>query len=291
MTTTRIVRAACPHDCPDTCAMLVTVEKGRVVRIAGDPAHPPTGGVLCTKVARYAERTYHPERLLYPQKRIGRKGQGKFVRISWDEALAVVSEHLREIAARDPQRILPYSYAGTMGYVQGESMAARFFHRLGASRLERTICISAGAAGIKYTYGGGLGMDVDFADEARLILIWGGNPITSSLHYWMRVQEAKRRGARLIAIDPYRSLTAEKCHQHIAPRPGTDSALALGLMHVLIREDLLDHDYIDRYTLGFAALSERALDYPPERVAQICGIPAWEVVDLAIAYGSGKSVV
>ena len=266
--------------------MFVTVENGRAVRIAGDPAHPPTHGVLCTKVARYAERTYHPERLLFPQKRIGPKGQGKFARIGWDEALGIIATRLSEIAARDPQRILPYSYAGTMGYVQGESMAARFFHRLGASRLERTICISAGTAGIKYTYGGGLGFDMDFADEAKLILIWGGNPVTSNLHYWMRVQDAKRRGARLVAIDPYRSLTAEKCHQHIALRPGTDSALALGLMHVLIREDLLDHDYIDRHTLGFAQLSGRAQEYPPERVAQICGIAGREVVDLAIAYGS-----
>ena len=266
--------------------MLVTVEDGRVVRVAGDPAHPPTAGVLCTKVARYAERTYHPQRLLYPQKRIARKGQGQFVRIGWDEALAIVSERLSEIAARDPARILPYSYAGTMGYVQGESMAARFFNRLGASRLERTICVSAGAAGIKYTNGGGMGMDVDYADEARLILIWGGNPITSSLHFWMRAQEAKRRGARLIAIDPYRSESAEKCHQHVALRPGTDAALALGLMHVLMREDLLDHDYIERHTLGFAALAERAQDFAPEKVAGICGISAQEVVDLAITYGS-----
>lgn len=289
MTTTSIVRAACPHDCPDTCAMLVTVADGRVVNIAGDPDHPPTAGVLCTKVARYAERTYHAERLLYPQKRIGKKGQGQFVRIGWDEAIGIVGERLLAIAAHDPTRILPYSYAGTMGYVQGESMAARFFNRLGASRLERTICISAGTAGMKHTYGGGLGMDVDFADEARLILIWGGNPVTSNLHFWMRAQEAKRRGARLIAIDPYRSETAEKCQQHIALRPGTDSALALGMMHVLIREDLLDHGYIEHHTLGFRELSERALEFTPAKVAGICGITAQEVTALAIAYGTAAA--
>ncbi len=266
--------------------MLVTVADGRVVKIAGDPDHPPTAGVLCTKVARYAERTYHPERLHYPQKRVGKKGQGKFVRIDWDEAIEIIGERLSKIAAQDPARILPYSYAGTMGYVQGESMAMRFFHRLGTSRLERTICISAGTAGMKHTYGGGLGLDMDYADEARLILIWGGNPITSSLHFWMRAQEAKRRGAKLVAIDPYRSLTAEKCQQHIALRPGTDSALALGLMHVLIREDLLDHDYIERHTLGFGELSERAREFTPERVARICGIEAQEVTDLALAFGT-----
>ncbi len=283
---TRTVRAACPHDCPDTCAMLVTVEGGRAIGVRGDPAHPPTGGVLCTKVARYTERTYHPGRLLHPLKRLGRKGEGRFQRIGWEEALDIVGSRLKAIALRDPQGILPYSYAGTMGYVQGESMAARFFHRLGASLLERTICAAAGSAGIKHTYGGGLGFDVDFADEAKLILLWGCNPITSSLHYWTRVQEAKRRGARLIAIDPYRSLTAEKCHQHIALLPGTDSALALGMMHVLIREDLLDHDYIAQHTVGFDALRERVLDYPPERVATICAIPAQQVVELALAYGT-----
>lgn len=282
----RTVRAACPHDCPDTCAMLVTVENGRAVSVRGDPAHPATRGVLCTKVARYIERTYHPGRLLHPLKRLGRKGEGKFQRIEWAEALDIVGSRLKAIAGRDPQRILPYSYAGTMGYVQGESMAARFFHRLGASLLERTICAAAGSAGIKHTYGGGLGFDVDFADEAKLILLWGCNPVTSSLHYWTRVQEAKRRGARLIAIDPYRSLTAEKCHQHIALLPGTDSALALGLMHVLIREGLLDQDFIGQHTLGFDALRERALDYPPERVAKICAIPAQQVVDLALNYGT-----
>lgn len=266
--------------------MLVTVEDGRAVRVTGDPAHPATRGVLCTKVARYTERTYRPGRLLHPLKRVGRKGEGKFQRIEWEEALDIVGSRLKEIAGRDPQRILPYSYAGTMGYVQGESMAQRFFHRLGASVLERTICSASGTAGLKYTYGASLGFDVDFADEAKLILLWGCNPITSSLHYWTRVQEAKRRGARLIAIDPYRSLTAEKCHQHIALLPGTDSALALGMMHVLIEEGLLDQDYIRQHTLGFDALQERASDYPPERVAQICGISAQEVVDLAITYGT-----
>jgi anaerobic selenocysteine-containing dehydrogenase len=281
-----IVRAVCPHDCPDTCALLVTVEDGVATEVRGDPEHPTTAGVLCTKVARYTERTYHKDRLLHPLKRIGKKGEGKFMRISWDEALATITERLHAIAARDPQAILPYSYAGTMGLVQGESMSSRFFNKLGASLLDRTICASAGGVGYKYTIGARIGTDVEQFQDAKLILIWGGNPIASNLHFWMRAQEAKRRGAKLIAIDPYRSLTAEKCHQHIALLPGTDAALALGMMHVLIAEDLLDHDYIARHTLGFEQLSQRASKWPPERVAQVCGITADEVVQLARDYGT-----
>lgn len=284
--TTSTIRATCPHDCPDTCALLVTVENGVATQVRGDPDHPTTAGVLCTKVARYTERTYHKDRLLTPMRRIGRKGEGRFVPIGWDEALDTIAARLREIASRDPQAIVPYSYAGTMGLVQGESMAARFFHKLGASLLDRTICASAGGAGYKYTIGARIGTDVEQFQNAKLILIWGGNPIASNLHFWTRAQEAKRRGARLIAIDPYRSLTAEKCHQHIALLPGTDAALALGMMHVLIAEDLLDKDYIERYTLGFDRLKERVREWTPQRAAQICGIIAEEIVQLAREYGS-----
>lgn len=284
MTTTQ-VRAACPHDCPDTCALLVTVVDGVATEVKGDPDHPTTAGVLCTKVARYTERTYHPDRLLYPMRRTGKKGEGKFERISWDEALDTIAAKLTEIAARAPQAILPYSYCGTMGLVQGESMSARFFNRLGASLLDRTICATAGGTGYRYTIGASVGTDMEQFQDAKLIIIWGGNPIASNLHFWTRVQEAKRRGAKLIAIDPYRSLTADKCHQHIAPMPGTDAALALGVMHVLFRDDLLDHDYIEQHTLGAGQLRERAAEYPPERVAAICGIAASEVEGLAREYG------
>lgn len=274
MSSVSIVRAACPHDCPDTCALHVSVQDGRAIRVQGDPDHPPTRGVLCTKVARYTERTYHPQRLLHPLRRIGRKGEGRFERISWDAALDIVAERLTEIARRDPQAIVPYSFAGTMGLVQSEGMAARFFHKLGASLLDRTICSSAGTTALRYTYGTSQGMHLEHFADSKLILIWGSNPITSSVHFWAVAQEAKRRGARLVAIDPYRSLTAEKCHQHIALLPGTDAALALGMMHVLIRDNLLDHEYIARHTLGFAELKTRARGYDPQRVAGICGIPA-----------------
>lgn len=268
--------------------MRVTVENGKAIKVAGDPDHPPTQGVLCTKVSRYAERVHHPDRLTTPLKRVGRKGEGRFVPISWDEAFAEIGGRLAEIAAREPEAILPYSYAGTMGLVQGEGIAQRFFHALGASRLERTICAAAGAAGLRYTYGGSLGMHLEHFEESELILIWGANPIASSLHFWTRAQEAKRRGAHLVAIDPYRSLTAEKCHQHIALRPGTDGAFALGMMHVLMTENLLDHDYISAHTVGFDALEARAMTYPPQRVAEICGIDASELIGLARRYGSTR---
>ncbi|WP_434661078.1 molybdopterin oxidoreductase family protein [Paraburkholderia sp. A3BS-1L] len=281
-------RAVCPHDCPDTCAMRVTVENGKAIKVSGDPDHPPTQGVLCTKVTRYAERVHHPKRLTQPMKRVGRKGEGRFEPISWDEACAIAAARLGEIAQRAPEAILPYSYAGTMGLVQGDSIAQRFFHKVGASRLDRTICAAAGAAGLRYTYGSSLGMLTEHFAESEVILIWGANPIASNLHFWTRAQEAKRNGAKLIAIDPYRSLTAEKCHQHIALKPGTDGALALGMMHVLIMEDRLDHDYIAAHTHGFEQLKARALGYTPARVAQICGIEEQTVIDLARLYASTR---
>ena len=281
----KTVRAACPHDCPDTCAMLVTVEGDRAIAIRGDPDHPNTAGVLCTKVSRYLERTYHPERLLYPMRRTGPKGSGQFERISWEQALSIVAQRLRAEIAKDPRSILPYSYAGTMGMVQGESMAMRFFNRIGASRLDRTICSSAGSAGYRYTIGAKIGTDTEQFENAKLIIIWGGNSVASNLHFWMRAQEAKRRGAILVAIDPHRSLTAEKCQHHIAPLPGTDSALALGLMHVLIRDNLLDHDYIAQHTIGFENLKQRAAEWDVARVAKTCGLKESEIEALAQRYG------
>ena len=282
------VRGACPHDCPDTCALLTTVENGVAIKVHGNPAHAATDGVLCTKVSRYVERTYHPERLLHPMKRSGPKGSGQFQRISWDEALDTVAARLRDIATRDPQAIQPYSYAGTMGQVQGEAMAARFFNRLGAAHLDRTICASAGAEALTQTLGGKLGMRMEFFKEAKLILIWGSNSIGSNLHFWKHAQVAKRNGAKLICIDPRRSETAEKCHEHLALLPGTDAALALALMHELIVNGWLDQDYIDHHTSGWPLLRERALLWNPERAAAVCGIKAQQIRDLARDYGTTK---
>ena len=282
------VRGACPHDCPDTCALVTTVEHGVATEVRGNPAHPMTAGVLCTKVSRYTERTYHPERVRTPLRRVGPKGAGRFEPVTWDEALADIAARLSAIAARDPQAILPYSYAGTMGLVQGEAMAGRFFHRLGASLLDRTICASAGGEGLTHTLGGKLGMKVEFFAESRLILIWGSNSIASNLHFWRLAQQARRDGAKLVCIDPRRSETAEKCDVHLQIQPGTDAALAFALMHELIVHDWLDHDYIARHTLGWDALRERAMQWPPERAATVCGVPASQIRALARDYGTTR---
>ena len=285
---TQIV-GACPHDCPDTCSLLSTVVAGVATGVRGNPAHAQTDGVLCTKVSRYTERVYHPQRLLYPLRRVGAKGAGQFERVSWDAALDDIAARLKSIAASAPdgaQAILPYSYGGTMGLVQSDSMSARFFHRLGAALLDRTVCASAGCKGLTYTLGGKVGMRVEFFAEAKLILIWGSNSISSNLHFWRYAQEAKRQGAKLICIDPRRSETADKCHEHIALLPGTDGALALALMHELIVNDWLDHDYLAQYTLGWDAMRERALRWSPERAAQICGVGPEQIRALARDYGA-----
>ena len=288
------VLGACPHDCPDTCSLVTSVQDGVAIKVHGNAAHAATGGALCTKVSRYTERTYHPERVLKPLKRSGPKGSGQFEEVGWEAALTDIAARLQSIAARAPEAILPYSYAGTMGLVQGESMAARFFHQLGASLLDRTICASAGAAALEYTLGGKLGMKIEFFAESELILIWGSNAIASNLHFWRHVQTAKRGGARVICIDPRKTETAEKCHAHIALRPGTDAALALALMHELIRNDWLDADYIAQHTLGWDALKARALQWTPARAAEVCGISVEEIENLAREYGqackAGKKV-
>jgi anaerobic selenocysteine-containing dehydrogenase len=278
------VAGACPHDCPDTCSLVTTVQDGVAVRLQGNPDHAHTGGVRCTKVARYLERHHHPERLLQPLRRVGAKGEGRFEPVGWDEALDDIAARLRAVA--DPQAVLPYSFAGTMGLVQGESMDRRFFHRLGASLLDRTICSSAGGEGLTYTLGGKVGMKVEHFAESRLIVIWGSNSIGSNLHFWRHVQAARRAGAKVWCIDPRRTETADKSDAHIALLPGTDAALALALMHQLIVHDRLDRDYLERHTLGWEALRERALQWPPARAAEVCGVPVGQIEALAQDYGS-----
>lgn len=280
-----VVQAACPHDCPDTCAMRVTVQDGRVVDVKGDATHALTGGVLCTKVSRYAERVHHPGRLLQPFKRTGRKGSGSFAPISWAEANELIADRLAAIWRREPQAILPYSYAGTMGQVQGEGMASRFFHALGASLLDRTICASAGSLAMEQSMGAALGMDPEALEGSRLIVLWGTNPITSNLHLWRVIQCAKRKGAQLWAVDPYRSDSAEKCHHHLAVRPGSDAALAYAIAHVLQRDGLLDNDYLAQATQGATAYLEEATRWTPDRAAAWCDVPADGIEALAQAYG------
>ncbi|MFG6442053.1 molybdopterin-containing oxidoreductase family protein [Roseateles sp. LKC17W] len=285
--TTRTVLGACPHDCPDTCALQVTVENERVVKVQGRAEHANTHGALCTKVSRYAERTYHAERVLHPLKRVSRKTEAPaFVQVTWAEALADIAARLNAIAARDAQRIQPYSYAGTMGLLQGEAMAGRLWNALGAARLDRTICASAGGAGLAATYGHKLGMHTRHFAGAKLIVIWGSNSIASNLHFWTYANQAKRDGAKLICIDPRKTETADKCHQHIAVLPGTDGALALGVMHELIAHGWLDQAYIDAHVDGWDELREKALAWPPERTAAVCGITADEVCGLVRDYGT-----
>jgi anaerobic selenocysteine-containing dehydrogenase len=286
-----VVRGACPHDCPDTCATLVTVEDGRATQIAGDPDHPVTQGFLCAKVNRYIERTYHPERLRAPLRRTGPKGTGQFAEISWNEALDEIASRLGEVvrSAEGPQAILPYSYAGTMGMVQGSSMDRRFFHLLGASRLDRTICSMAGTVGMRMTVGANVGADSEGVPESDLVLLWGTNTLTANPHLWPFVLEARKRGAPIICIDPIRTRTAQQCDEWIPIRPGTDAALALGMMHLLFARGLEDRDYLERYTLGHEQLRERVAEWTPERTAYVTGLPVETIASLGERYGGARA--
>ncbi|HEX9190286.1 MAG TPA: molybdopterin-dependent oxidoreductase, partial [Vicinamibacteria bacterium] len=279
----------CPHDCPDTCVMTVDVEDGRAVAIGGDPDHRFTQGFLCAKVNRYLERVYSPERVLHPMRRAGRKGEGRLERISWDEALDTVAGRLREVAAAfGPQAVLPYSYAGNMGLLGFGSMDRRFFHALGASLLDRTICSSAGAHGYKATAGRTMGFDPEALVHARLIVAWGANIVSSNVHLWPFVEEARRRGARLVCVDPFRSRTAEKADLHVAPLPGTDAALALGMMHVVFRDGLEDRDWLERHATGHEELRARAREWTPSRAAEATGLRPEEIEAFAREYATTR---
>jgi anaerobic selenocysteine-containing dehydrogenase len=294
-----VVHTVCSHDCPDSCAVLVSVDSnGRAQKIAGDPSHPVTRGFLCGKVARYLDRVYSPDRLLHPMRRragvakgplsAGREAES-FERISWDEALDMIAERLAAIAEEHgSESILPYSYAGTIGVLGYGSMDRRFFHRLGASQLDRTICATAGGDAILSVYGRKLGTDTEQFHRARLIIAWGANIHGTSVHLWPQIEEARRNGARLIVIDPYQTRTAKLADWHIAIHPGTDSALALGMMHVIFGEGLEDRAYIDQHTIGAKELAQRVSEYTPERVATWTGMTADEVRALAREYATTK---
>jgi anaerobic selenocysteine-containing dehydrogenase len=290
--TTRVVHAACPHDCPDACGVLITVQDGRAVRIQGDPGHPVTRGFLCAKVARYLDRVYSPDRVLYPYRRIAPKGsracnQQDFQRISWDEALDEIATRFQQIARQHgAEAILPYSYGGTLGVLNGASMDRRFFHRLGASQLDRTICSIAGEVGIKSVYGLKLGTEPEQFAHSRYIIAWGANIHGNNVHLWPFIEEARRNGARLVVIDPYRTRTAACADWYLPINPGTDVALALGMMHVIINENLFDADYVAQHTFGFDQLRARVQEYSPGRVALWTGISADDIVKLARQYAT-----
>jgi anaerobic selenocysteine-containing dehydrogenase len=267
--------------------MTVDVEGGKAVAIGGDPDHRFTRGFLCAKVNQYLDRVYSPDRVLHPLRRVGAKGEGRFARVSWDEALDEIAARFRRVMGEHgPQAILPYSYAGNMGLLSYGSMDRRFFHALGASLLDRTICASAGAAGLKATVGRSMGFDPEAIVHARFIVAWGANIVSSNVHLWPLIEEARKRGAKLVAVDPYRSRTAEKADQHLALLPGTDGALALGVMHVVFRDGLEDRDYIDRYTIGADELRERVKDWTPQRTAEVTGLTVAEVEGFAREYAT-----
>ncbi len=281
--------SVCALDCPDCCSLVLTVEDGRATKLRGNPAHPVTRGFLCGKVAQYLEREYSPDRLLYPQRRTGAKGEGRFERISWDDALDAIAGRLKSTAAEfGPESILPYSYAGTMGLLNGSGMDRRFFHRLGASRLDRTICSTAGMAGMTEALGIRYGTEPEQFRHSRLILAWGANILGTNVHLWPFVMEARRQGAKLYTIDPRRNRTGAASDKHFFINPGSDTALALAMMHVIIGEDLHDAAYIEAHTLGFDGLRERVREWTPRRAAELTGIGAEEIVQLAREYATTR---
>ena len=293
----KVVHAACPHDCPDACGVLITVEDGRATKIQGDPAHPVTRGFLCAKVAKYLDRVYSPGRVLYPMRRVAAKGSGKrdardFERISWDQALSEIASRLKKIASEyGSEAILPYSYGGTLAALSSASMDRRFFHRLGASQLERSICSAAGEAGLKSVTGVKMGTEPEQFRQSRYIIAWGANIHGNNVHLWPFIEEARRAGAQLVVIDPYRTRTAKCADWYLPINPGTDAALALGMMHVIIGEGLHDADYVANYTIGFEQLREKVKEYPPARVAQWTGISAADIEKLARQYATQRPAV
>jgi len=312
----KVVHAACPHDCPDACGVLITVADGRATKIQGDPAHPVTRGFLCAKVAKYLDRVYSPDRVLYPMRRIAPKGpvagQRSFAphgrpevavptqplpaqtwqRISWDEALDEITSRFRSIIGEfGSEAILPYSYGGTLGAINGASMDRRLFHRMGASQLDRTICSAAGEAGLKSVLGAKLGTEPEQFRHSKYIIAWASNIHGNNVHLWPFIAEARRQGAKLVVIDPYRTRTAACADWYLPINPGTDAALALAMMHVIIGENLHDADYVSKYTLGFEQLREKVKEYSPERAAEWTGISADDIRKLAREYATTHPAV
>ncbi len=307
----QVVHAACPHDCPDACGVLITVEDGRATKIQGDPEHPVTRGFLCAKVAKYLDRVYSPDRVLYPMRRVGPKGPAAgaavagrsaratqairpqtWRRISWDEALDEIAARFRAVATEfGSEAILPYSFGGTLGALNGACMDRRFFHRLGASQLDRAICSAAGEAGLESVFGVKLGTEPEQFAHSKYIIAWASNIHANNVHLWPFITEARRKGAKLVVIDPYRTRTAACADWYLPINPGTDAALALGMMHVIIGENLHDADYVSKYTLGFEQLREKVKEYPPERVAQWTGIAAADIGKLAREYATVRPSV
>jgi molybdopterin guanine dinucleotide-containing S/N-oxide reductase-like protein len=313
----KVVHAACPHDCPDACGVLITVQDGKATKIQGDPAHPVTRGFLCAKVAKYLDRVYSPDRVLYPMRRVAPKGPSnrlsergiselsdknvratqpvarpEFQRISWDEALGEIAAKFKHVMAEfGSEALLPYSYGGTLGKLGFASMDRRFFHSIGASQLARTICAEAGATGVKSVYGVNMGTDPEQFRHSKYIIAWAANIHGNNVHLWPFIEEARRNGAKLVVIDPYRTRTAACADWHIPINPGTDVALALAMMHVIINENLYDADFVACHTEGFDELRNKVQEYQPEKVAQWTGIAAGDIRKLAHDYATVRPAV
>lgn len=284
---TTSTRGACGHDCPDTCSWIVDTDGTMATRLYGDPDHPFTRGTLCAKVNHYLERVYHPDRVLHPLKRVGRKGDGTFVRVTWEEALTAIASEWQRIVERDgAEAILPYSSAGTQGVIQTGSLDRRLFGSMGCSRLDRNICGAVAAAGLSSTIGTGTGIDPEDIVHSRYVVLWGTNTIVTNLHYWPFVREAQGRGARLVVIDPIRTRTAEQADWHIQIRPGTDTLFALAVMHVMVRDGLVDVEYVSQHAVGYDALAERVGGYPPATVADRTGVTAADIERFAHEYAT-----
>jgi anaerobic selenocysteine-containing dehydrogenase len=289
MSTPLPVRGVCPHDCPDTCGVITEVQDGRAVNFRGDPDHLITQGWLCAKVRPYLDHVYHPDRLLYPLRRVGPKGGGRWERIGWPEAIEEVSRRWQDIIARyGAEAILPYSYSGTLGLLQMGVSSARLWNRLGASQLQRSICGAAAEYAVEATLGARWSPPYGDVVHSKLIIIWGHNPVSTAPHFMPLLRQAQHAGCRVVVIDPRRTLTAQGAEWHLAPRPGTDGALALGLAHVLVAEGLHDAAWLEAHTVGWPELCDRLAEFPPERVAAVTGLAKQGIIDLARLYGTTR---
>ena len=290
MTDTITKLGACPHDCPDTCAMIYTVEDGTLTEVRGNPDHPMTRGALCGKVRDFDRHHYNPDRILYPMRRVGPKGSGQFERISWDMALDEIHARFSDIVAtHGAEAILPYNYLGNEGVIQGLTVGDAFFNKLGASVAEKTFCGSGSSTAWLLTVGPTNGTDPMSFSESKLIIIWGCNSVSTNIHHWHIVKEAQRHGAKVVVIDPYRSRTAKEADWHIQPKPGTDGALAMAMINVIINGNLVDRDYVEKHTVGFDQLKERAEAFTPDYAAKICGVSAEDIRLLAHEYATTRN--
>ncbi|MDQ1911761.1 molybdopterin oxidoreductase family protein [Paenibacillus sp. GD4] len=282
--------SVCSLDCPDQCGLLIHKQDGVITKIEGDPEHPVTQGAICNKVRNMTERIYDAKRLTYPLRRVGRKGEAQFERISWEEAIRTITDRFKQITSEHgAEAILPYSFYGNMGRIGTEGMDRRFFYRLGSSRLQYTICQAAGQEGYTYTMGGGFGIDPEDTVHSKLIIMWGINAVSTNMHQVVLAEKARKNGAKIVVIDVHRNQTGKWADWFIPVQPGTDAALALGIMHVLFKEQLANEDFLAEYTVGHEELREHVKQYTPELVASITGVPAEDIIRLARLYGETEA--